>query len=123
MLKYVIGIKRCGKERKGMEKEVKFSDAGKILIAALSGEIDHHLAKSQREEIDRMLFFKKPEVLVLDFSAVRFMDSSGIGLIIGRAEVASGIGAKVEISGLSPTQRKLIKLSGIERIKNVRVED
>ena len=106
-----------------MEKEVKFSDAGNILIASLSGEIDHHLAKGQREAIDGMLFFKKPEVLVLDFSEVRFMDSSGIGLIIGRAEVASGIGAIVQLSGLSPTQRKLIRLSGIERIKNVRIED
>ena len=106
-----------------MEKDVKFSDAGKILIASLSGEIDHHLAKSQREEIDGMLFFKKPEVLVLDFSAVRFMHSSGIGLIIGRAEVASGMGATVKLSGLSPTQRKLIRLSGIGKLKNVRIED
>ena len=106
-----------------MEKDVKFSDAGKVLVATLSGEIDHHLAKGQREAIDGMLFFKKPEVLVLDFREVRFMDSSGIGLIIGRAEVASGMGTVIQLSGLSPAQRKLIKLSGIERIKNVRIED
>lgn len=106
-----------------MEKDVKFSDAGKILIASLSGEIDHHLAKSQREAIDGMLFFKKPEILVLDFSDVRFMDSSGIGLIIGRAEVASGMGAVVQLTGLSATQRKLIKLSGIEKLKNVSITE
>ena len=111
------------KKQKDMEKEVKFSDAGKILIASLSGEIDHHLAKAQREAIDGMLFLKKPEMLVLDFSGVKFMDSSGIGLIIGRSEVAMGIGAKVQVSGLSSSQRKLIRLSGIEKLKNVKIED
>jgi len=106
-----------------MENSVKFSEVGKILIASLSGEIDHHLAKGTREAIDEMLFFTKPEVLVLDFSAVRFMDSSGIGLIIGRADVASGLGSEVRISGLSEAQRKLVRLSGIEKLRNVRIED
>ena len=106
-----------------MEKGVKFSEAGKILIASLSGEIDHHAAKGDREAIDEMLFYKRPSVLVLDFSGVKFMDSSGIGLIIGRAEVAAGLGAEIHISGLSAAQRKLIRLSGVEKVKNIRIED
>ena len=100
-----------------MQNAVKFAEDGRSLTAKLSGEIDHHIAKGQRSEIDSMLFKVRPEVLVLDFSDVRFMDSSGIGLIIGRADVCEGIGCRVNITGLSPTLKKLVKLSGIEKIK------
>jgi stage II sporulation protein AA (anti-sigma F factor antagonist) len=58
-------------------------------------------------------------VVILDFSEVRFMDSSGIGLIIGRSQVAEATGSGVRLVGLSPTLMKLIRLSGIEKIKNV----
>lgn len=100
-----------------MQNAVKFSEDGKKLWARLAGEIDHHVAKGQREEIDSMLFRVRPEVLILDFSEVKFMDSSGIGLIIGRADICEGIGAKIEILGLSSTLAKLVRLSGIEKIK------
>lgn len=99
-----------------MQNAVKFSEDGRILTASLSGEIDHHTAKLQREGIDEMLFKARPELLVLDFSKVKFMDSSGIGLIIGRAEVCEGIGCKINITGLSETLKKLVRLSGIEKI-------
>ncbi len=104
-----------------MQKGVKISEVQGSLIARLGGEIDHHLAKCQREEIDKMLFRVKPEKLILDFSEVGFMDSSGLGLIIGRADVCSGLGARIEVIGLSPQLRKLIKLSGIEKIKEISV--
>lgn len=100
-----------------MQNTVKFSESGRILTARLSGEIDHHVAKGQREAIDAMLFRARPEILVLDFSEVKFMDSSGIGLIIGRADVCEGIGSRVELAGLSATLKKLVRLSGIEKIK------
>ena len=105
-----------------MENCVKFLEEGRELVALLSGEIDHHLARWQREEIDKMIFLKRPECLVLDFSQVKFMDSSGIGLIIGRAELASGVGVSVRLVGLSPSQKKLIRLSGLEKIKNLTIE-
>ncbi len=105
-----------------MENNVKFKEIGRELVASLSGELDHHAAKGEREEIDKMLFQKKPSRLILDFSEVKFMDSSGIGLIIGRVEVASEIGAGVSLIGLSPTQKKLVRLSGIEKIKSLTIE-
>ncbi len=104
-----------------MQKGVKFSESQSHLTARLSGEIDHHLAKCQREEIDKMLFVAKPKKLILDFSEVRFMDSSGIGLIIGRADICRGIGAVLEVTGLSPQLKKLMKLSGVEKIKEISV--
>lgn len=100
-----------------MQNGVKFSESGRTLTAHLLGEIDHHLAKVQREEIDAMLFRAKPDFLVLDFSEVKFMDSSGIGLIIGRADVCSGIGCRMRITGLSGSLKKLVKLAGVEKLK------
>ena len=93
-----------------------------MLTASLSGEIDHHCAKEEREEIDSMLFKMKPEILVLDFSEVKFMDSSGIGLIIGRSEVAEGIGCRVQVSGLSRALLRLVRLSGIEKLRNIKIQ-
>ena len=106
-----------------MQSSVEFSENGRELTASLAGEIDHHLAKEQREAIDTMLFQKKPELLVLDFSAVKFMDSSGIGLIIGRVDIAEGMNCRISVRGLSKTLRKLVKLSGVEKLKNLTIED
>ena len=105
-----------------MQNIVKFSESGSSLIASLVGEIDHHAAKDEREAIDAMLFRKKPEVLVLDFSAVKFMESSGIALIIGRADIAGGLGCSIRVVGLSDGLRKLVKLSGVEKLHNVTLE-
>ncbi len=58
-----------------------------VLTAVLSGEIDHHSAREIRTEIDSTASKVKPRMLILDFSAVRFMDSSGIGLVMGRCKL------------------------------------
>ena len=114
-------LKKLGEIK--MQNSVEFSENGRELTAILNGEIDHHLAKEQRESIDAMLFRKKPQLLVLDFSAVKFMDSSGIGLIIGRADIAEGLSCKIRVEGLSKNLKKLVKLSGVEKLKNLTVED
>lgn len=102
-----------------MQDEVKITENGRNLIATLTCELDHHTARRVREEIDREVFAVRPELLVLDFSGVHFMDSSGIALIIGRVEVARAVGATVRVSGLSPTLRKLVRLSGVEKIREL----
>lgn len=103
-----------------MENEcVTFAERGSTLLAYIGCEIDHHTARKIREEIDKRLFLCRPGTLVMDFGGVGFMDSSGIALILGRAECARELGAVVEICGLSPTLIKLVRLSGIERVKNL----
>ena len=102
-----------------MQDAVILSQSGRTLTAKPTCEIDHHTAKPIREGIDKALFEKKPELLVLDFSEVRFMDSSGIALIIGRVEVARAVGATVRVTGLSPTLRRLVRLSGLEKIREL----
>jgi stage II sporulation protein AA (anti-sigma F factor antagonist) len=102
-----------------MQDEVKITESGSDLIAALTCELDHHTSRRVREIIDKQVFATRPEMLVLDFSAVHFMDSSGIALIIGRVEVARAVGATVRVTGLSPTLRRLVRLSGLEKIREL----
>ncbi len=104
-----------------MQDGITLSQNGRTLEVRLCCEIDHHTARPIRERIDKALFEKKPELLVLDFSEVRFMDSSGIGLIIGRSEVCEAIGAHVRLVALSPLLSRLVRLSGIEKIKNLSI--
>ena len=104
-----------------MKEYVKISESGGILTALLCCEIDHHTAKPIRERIDRALFEKKPHILVIDFTGVDFMDSSGIGLIIGRAECAEAVGASVRVEGLSHTLSRLLRIAGLEHVKNLTV--
>ena len=101
--------------------QITFLEDGETLSARLAPEIDHHSARGMREAIDEMLFKLSPEVLILDFSDVKFMDSSGIGLIIGRAEIARELGSEVRIIGLSGMLRRIVRLSGIEKIKNITI--
>ncbi len=104
-----------------MATDVIFLEREKRLVARISNEIDHHAAKKIREAIDTKMFHVKPEIVELDFGSVRFMDSSGIALILGRCEVASAIGASVRLTGLSPALKKLVSLAGLERVKNLTV--
>ena len=98
---------------------VKLSFDGGVLCASIVGELDHHVAKGVREEIDGELIEKRPRRLHLDFSHLTFMDSSGIGLILGRRELCERLGVELWLVGLSKTTRKLVRLSGIERLSGV----
>lgn len=120
MLKSYYRKENKGKDTK-MKDEVIFLTDKNRLIACLMKEIDHHSARQLRRSIDERLFIEKPACLVLDFSAVRFMDSSGIALILGRAEVARSANATLEVRGLSPVLMKLLRLSGVDRIENITV--
>ena len=100
---------------------ISFYKDAQSLIVSISCDIDHHAARGIREKIDKKVLQTRPRVLVLDFSGVSFMDSSGIGLILGRAELCRTIGARVNLMGLTPHLYKLVTLSGIERVKNVSV--
>ena len=103
-------------------KECEIKKQNDTLLAKINCEIDHHTAKSIREEIDRELSKTGIKILTLDFSSVTFMDSSGIGLILGRAAKAESIGATVEVAGLTGRLRRLVCMSGMERIPTIRIK-
>ena len=91
------------------------------LSVSLFCEVDHHKAKELREAIDRAAFAYRPKVLCMDFSAVRFMDSSAIALILGRSALGEDLGFRLTLCGLSKTSEKLLRLSGLDGRKNITV--
>ena len=88
--------------------------------AFLSGELDHHHVKEIREQIDFAVREQLPQTLILDFLHVTFMDSSGIGLIIGRSRLLEETGGRLEIHNPSQQIRKVLRLSGADRLAVIR---
>lgn len=101
---------------------VSIKATGELLTVMLDGEIDHHSAKSIREEIDEAIEFNMPSLLIMDFSGVSFMDSSGIGLVMGRYRNLQKNGAKLNLTNLPPNIYKVMKLAGIERLAKIEKE-
>ena len=87
-----------------------------ILYIKLSGDIDHHSAKSVRDSVDGLIRENNPAELELDLSAVEFMDSSGLGLVLGRYKKQIETGGKMKI--INPTRRvmQILQLAGVEKI-------
>lgn len=85
----------------------------------LEGEIDHHSAAIIRAGIDDAILVNQPEELILDFGKISFMDSSGIGLVMGRYKLMKTLGGKVILTSLSKTNEKLMKLAGLEKLQNI----
>ena len=86
------------------------------LYCDLEGEIDHHTALPIRLHIDEKIEICRPKTLILDFSDVTFMDSSGIGLVMGRYKLLSELGGDLEVTGLSNNSYKVMRLAGLDRI-------
>ncbi len=100
-----------------MAVEIKVK--GEVVTAYLSGDIDHHSAADMRERIDSAIDLNMPSLLVLDFGSVSFMDSSGIGLIMGRYRTLQKLGAKLHITGASDQIAKVMKLAGMNRLASI----
>ena len=89
------------------------------LTVYISGEIDHHSAKGMREQADSEILRTRPKEIILNFKAVTFMDSSGIGLIMGRYKLASSFGARVIIEDASSYLRRVMRLAGLDTIVTI----
>ena len=93
------------------------------LYAFLKGEIDHHTAPEIRESIDDALSSSEQcNFLVIDFSDVTFMDSSGVGMLIGRYKTMRERGGCVFAAGMTSQTEKLFRMAGLHRIIKI-VED
>ncbi|MCL1864104.1 MAG: anti-sigma F factor antagonist [Defluviitaleaceae bacterium] len=89
---------------------------GKVLVVALMGEIDHHAAERLRVQIDSAFEKSSCRHIIFNMGEVTFMDSSGIGMFIGRYKKAESMGGKLVLSNMSEAVMKLFNMSGLAKI-------
>jgi len=85
----------------------------------LSGEIDHHRAAEIRRELDAVIQRHAPALLRLDFEQVSFIDSSAVGLVLGRFRLMQEMGGRLQVVNLSERYYKVMQLAGVERLRAV----
>lgn len=91
----------------------------KTLIISIVGEIDHHTSEEVRERIDRYIDNNSIKNIIFDFSNVNFMDSAGIGVIIGRYKKVSPMGGKVGVINARPNIKRIMEISGVKKISTL----
>lgn len=89
------------------------------MVVHVSGEIDHHSAVAVRTGIDAEITAQRPSRVMLELSAVDFMDSSGLGLIMGRFALIKQYGGTLAVLDPSPAVVKIMKLAGMERMVSI----
>ena len=92
------------------------TNEGERLILKLSGEIDHHSALSLRQTADELIYRHRPKCAVIDLSSIEFMDSSGLGFIMGRYALQKKLGGEIMLLNPNIRIQKIIALAGLERI-------
>ena len=90
------------------------------LTVALTGEIDHHTAKTFIQAISAKIEAYTPDVCILDFSEVTFVDSSGIAVVINALRNMSQIEGKLMLSGISPQPMRVFRASGIDKLVEIK---
>ncbi len=94
----------------------EFDEKDSCLYIQITEEIDHHTTEKIRRKMDNEITRFMPRKVVFDFSKVSFMDSAGIGLLIGRYKLAKMLGGITEIKNTSKSIEKVLEMSGITKI-------
>ena len=120
-LKFTLGKiwkKYYNKPRKTKEEnmETKFYKKDKILVFKITEEVDDNSVQKIRRRADYEIERYMPKRVVFDFDSVSFMDSAGIGLIIGRYKFTNMLGGKLEVANLTPAVKRIFEMSGILKL-------
>jgi stage II sporulation protein AA (anti-sigma F factor antagonist) len=103
--------------------ESKYNNKDKQLIFKIDGDIDECYAQKIRRRLDNEIERYMPREVIFDFNKVSFMDSAGIGLLIGRYKLVKMLGGKIGITNINTPVRKIFEMSGIFKIiQEVEVE-
>ena len=95
---------------------IDFIKDKRAIVVKINDEIDHHTCERIKSKIDLAIEFRRAKYLIFDFDGVNFMDSSGIGLIMGRYKLINKNGGQAIMVNLKPTVRKIFQMSGIFKI-------
>ncbi len=91
----------------------------RTVVVKIQSDLDHHLAAQIRKSVDAKIKSSNAVNVIFDFSDVDFMDSSGIGMLMGRYKMTNILGGKVIIFGVKKQIKRIIDMSGIDKIINI----
>lgn len=95
---------------------LEFEYVGNLLIVKIDGDIDHHSCEEIRSKIDKEITIKNPKSILFDMERVGFMDSSGIGVLIGRYKLIANSGGKAGMTNVKPQVLRLCEICGLQKI-------
>ncbi|MGI6706973.1 MAG: anti-sigma F factor antagonist [Clostridia bacterium] len=95
---------------------LKYRREADTLTVTLSGELDHHTSEYIREELDRLIEDVSIKHLILDLRCLQFMDSSGIGVVLGRYRTMAKRKGSVSVKNTTPHIDKIFEVSGLYKI-------
>ncbi len=101
---------------------IKVSSTPMRVTISVSGEIDHHNAAVLRLEADEIIQSRLAPNVRLDFNDVTFMDSSGIGFVLGRYRIVDSYGGNIEVVNLSGRLYSMMKLAGLEKLVTLKTK-
>ena len=96
--------------------DINIAEQNRFLIVRIQGELDHHSADDIRTKTDKAFARSQARHIIFDFRHVSFMDSSGIGMIIGRYKMLSAAGGKVFAVGIGDNLKRIFDISGLPKI-------
>ena len=96
--------------------ESKFYEEDKLLVFKITDEIDDYSFQKIRRRADHEIERYMPRKVIFDFDSVTFMDSAGIGLIIGRYKFTNMLGGKLEVANLTQSVKKIFEMSGLLKL-------
>ena len=96
--------------------QISFEKTKDVLIVKLQGELDHHSSNYVRDKVDLEIMTSKLKSMILDMSDLNFMDSSGVGVIIGRYKLISSEGGKLLITNMRPQIKRIYEICGLNKI-------
>jgi stage II sporulation protein AA (anti-sigma F factor antagonist) len=99
-----------------MGLQVELEQRRNVLIVRLKGELDHHTADVVRFKMEDALLRGRCDHVVLSLGELQFMDSSGLGVILGRYKLVKSRGGKMAVCGAGPSVRRILELSGLFKI-------
>ena len=100
--------------------EIRARDANRELLLEFSGDIDHHGARNALKEVEMAIDAALPRLLILDFSGVTFMDSSGIALILRSQQRMQLLGGSVVLRNIPSQARRVLDAAGIDRLVSIK---
>lgn len=95
---------------------IKYNKEDKLLVMEITEEIDHHTTEKIRRRADYEIQRYMPKKALFDFNNVSFMDSSGIGMVVGRYKLLAMLGGSLELTNVKPSLERVFEMSGVLKI-------